>query len=165
MHIDGMKTTPLMQHIYAPFGRRAAAALLDNLVFSPLLLWYFVPKADRHLLVLALSITMVVSQIFEGVKGYSFGRYITRTRVIDMHTGKHLGIVRDFVRTQLHAIELVVLPISFLRPLWNKYSLTFGDEIMATCVTYVPKQERGWTPIPATERATQPAAPALPDAA
>jgi uncharacterized RDD family membrane protein YckC len=76
--------------------------------------------------------------ILLGRTGQSWGKALTHTRLLGMHTGEPIGAFKSFLRDILHILDALFFDIGFLWPIWGRRRQTlFGDKIMRTVVVKI----------------------------
>jgi uncharacterized RDD family membrane protein YckC len=142
---------PAAAHDLAPWGRRAAAYVLDSLVMTvPLLLVVVVvlassPDEDSDawgLLAIGYLATIVLPFVYftvlhGGPRGQTLGKRAVAIRVVDGDNGGSIGYGRAFGRYALvFVFWIFVLPalIDYLWPLWDGKSQALHDKPVGSIV-------------------------------
>jgi uncharacterized RDD family membrane protein YckC len=69
-----------------------------------------------------------------GTTGVTFGRSITKTKLISEATGQPIGVGNGIVRQLAHIIDSIICYIGWLFPLWDVKKQTIADKLMKTVV-------------------------------
>jgi uncharacterized RDD family membrane protein YckC len=69
-----------------------------------------------------------------GTTGVTFGRSITKTKLISEATGQPIGVGNGIIRQLAHIIDSIICYIGWLFPLWDAKKQTIADKIMKTVV-------------------------------
>lgn len=133
---------------FATWWRRVVAALIDTAIGGPnTVLPWFIDTSTTHGLahtgLVALqwitSVVAIVSQIvLEGRTGASIGKYAVGIRVLDVDSGRPIGMLRIFIRALMHILDTIPLGLGYLWPLWDRRNQTFADKVMGTVVIHQP---------------------------
>lgn len=67
-----------------------------------------------------------------GRYGRSWGRHIVGMSLVDERSGEPIGVLRAVARELGHLVDLIMLGIGFLLPLWDRKRQTFADKIVRT---------------------------------
>jgi len=146
---------------YAPWERRAAAALIDGLtigaplVFIPAALlayilvrenfpwltrnvpiWMFhaaIPIVDFAALIIFV-VLLVRMLVREGRTGQSPGKRMLHIEVVGKESGRPIGVGMALVRRLAHVIDALPCYVGFLWPLWDPEHQTFADKATHTVV-------------------------------
>ena len=69
-----------------------------------------------------------------GTTGVTFGRSITKTKLISEATGQPIGVGNGIIRQLAHIIDSIICYIGWLFPLWDVKKQTIADKLMKTVV-------------------------------
>lgn len=70
----------------------------------------------------------------QGATGQSFGRQVTKTKLVKITTGRPIGFGMALLRLVCHIVDCFPAYYGFLRPLWDPKRQTFADKIVRTVV-------------------------------
>ncbi len=74
----------------------------------------------------------------QGRRGASLGKQSMHLMVVSETDGRPIGVLLTFLRSWLHLIDLLILGLGYLWPLWDRKRQTFTDMIMGTAVLHLP---------------------------
>jgi uncharacterized RDD family membrane protein YckC len=77
--------------------------------------------------------------VLMGETGQSWGKLLTRTRLISIRTGEPLGVGRTIVRDMCHAADFVLVIGSFF-PIFDARRQSFADKIAGSVVINVRRK-------------------------
>ncbi len=134
---------PLGRPEYAGFGRRAAAFLLDGLLFGVLLGLLLAPlsglaMADVLNYVLPLAITVGLWHWLGGTPG----KLLMECQVVDARDHGPLSLARGVVRYLGYLLSLMPLGLGFLWMLLDPRRQTWHDKLAGSLVLVGPGLER-----------------------
>jgi uncharacterized RDD family membrane protein YckC len=68
----------------------------------------------------------------QGTTGSSIGKSVMKFKVVSENTGQPIGFGLSVVRQLAHAVDVIILCVGFLFPLWDAKRQTLADKIMST---------------------------------
>ena len=167
LNLPPYAVTPLDIPVFASWGKRVAAAVLDSAIGAgttflafgdPSITLPFVGTSFSQAgaqsvpttswtdsgWVITAVLLMIVMQAYLGVTP---GKLVMGIAVVGDLDARPIGLVRTTVRWLLHILDSILF-IGYLRPLWNPQHKTFADSIMATVVldTRRPRRHRWFAP-------------------
>jgi uncharacterized RDD family membrane protein YckC len=124
----------------ADWPKRALGGLVDyvapGIVFS--IISNLVSQASSGLGTLVSLVLGVGWFVYLGYKsgttGVTFGRSITKTKLISEATGQPIGVSNGIVRQLAHIVDSIICYIGWLFPLWDAKKQTIADKLMKTVV-------------------------------
>ena len=134
--------------VYATWGSRAVAEIIDSLLFTLvfILFAFAVPR------LLALGLPFVYNGLLDGgPRGQTIGKRVMRIRVVSADTGELIGIERGFLRALLplavgvagllgsstFTLALLVNLLDDLWPLWDPQRQALHDKVAGSIVVKV----------------------------
>jgi uncharacterized RDD family membrane protein YckC len=133
---------------YAHFALRVIAFVVDELVLVPFaaLGYLLISQGGAGYITGGVSVFAYGQAmafynrcVLMGETGQSWGKLLTRTKLISIRTGEPLGVGRTIVRDMCHAADFVPLIGSFF-PLFDRKRQTFADKIAGSVVVNVQPQ-------------------------
>jgi uncharacterized RDD family membrane protein YckC len=115
---------------YAPWGTRAAAALVDFAIILVAELVVRVVSAGLATLV-GLAIGVYFAYLV-GTTGQSPGKQVLKIKIVRDADGQLLGFGTALLRQIAHLLDAWSLLIGYLWPLWDKKNQTFADKIVGS---------------------------------
>lgn len=95
------------------------------------------PMLALVLYFLAFAIIFYNSVYLQGRTGQSWGRKATRTKLVNVETGKPVGVLVSLLRQIAHIADGAIFYIGYLWPLWDAKRQTFADKIVGSVVVEV----------------------------
>lgn len=142
---------------YAGFWRRAAAHVIDSLIFLPiaLILLYAVygsayfGEASVNAFGYHGAWDVFVNQVLPLVVivllwaryGATPGKYLMRCRIVDARTGRNPGLGQAALRYVAYLASLLPLLLGFLWIAWDRRKQGFHDKIAGTLVVVTNQDE------------------------
>jgi uncharacterized RDD family membrane protein YckC len=130
---------------YAHIVLRVIAFILDELVLVPFaaLGYLLISQGTTEYITGGISVFAYGQAmafynrcILMGVTGQSWGKLLTRTRLVSARTGQPLGVGRTIVRDMCHAADFVLVIGSFF-PIFDRRRQSFADKIAGSVVINV----------------------------
>lgn len=141
----------VVEPLYATWGQRVVAALLDNAILAGVTWLALGPRfgvptltpgwgtaaedAARSggPLVLVPIAALVVLLVLQATTGWTPGKLVVGIRVVREDEHRPAGLGRTLARWVLHFLDAILL-IGYLRPVWHAKRQTFADSIVRTVV-------------------------------
>ncbi len=120
---------------YATWQQRAVAVLIDSTVFAPALAALaFNATIALVLLVLASAFSVWQLSVLQGRTGQTIGK--NRIGIFLVHESDlaPVGYRQAALRQLAHGIDITLLGVGYLWPLWDAKRQTFADQLFATVV-------------------------------
>lgn len=76
----------------------------------------------------------------QGRRGASIGKQCMNIVVVSETDGRPIGALMTIVRNLAHILDLVMLGVGYLWPLWDRKRQTFADMAMGTAVLHLPPE-------------------------
>lgn len=145
--------------VYAGFGRRLAATLVDltliSVVVFPLLYLFYGPDyflwAETHNVFFNIysfgdfMISKLMPLAFVVYCWHRYGatpgKFLLGCRVIDLASGKHPELGQAVGRYLAYVVSLLPAYLGFLWILWDRRKQGFHDKLVKTAVLYEPDDE------------------------
>src|SRR5215211_4346371 len=149
---------PVLRSDYAPWGTRVIAHLIDDFpnyiglaVFCSGYLMFLVELASAggsdilpttgvlpmiigfSMYLGALGWTVYNRWLVAGRTGQSWGKRVTKIRLISEQTGQPIGPLNAFLRDLVHILDALVY-VGYFWPLWDDKKQTLADMLMKTIV-------------------------------
>lgn len=128
--------------VYAPWGRRTLAAVIDFLLMQPYfivgsILSAVIGGSTGHNLLyfcagLGIWANFYNKCILMGKFGRSWGKQLMGFQLLSETTQAPMGVWRAVVREAAHMADILTLGIGYLMPIWDGKRQTFADKIMKT---------------------------------
>ena len=124
----------------ADWPKRALGGLIDyvapGIVFS--IITNLVSQASSGLSTLVSLVLSVGWMVYLGYKsgttGVTFGRSITKTKLISEANGQPIGFGNGIIRQLAHIVDSLICYAGWLFPLWDSKKQTIADKLVKTVV-------------------------------
>jgi uncharacterized RDD family membrane protein YckC len=149
---------PALRRDYANWGPRVRARLIDQaptylglIIFSAGYLLWIVELAlsggstfhfEGAVVAMIIGLSVMLASlpwvaynrwIIAGRTGQSWGKRVTKIRLIGEETQAPSGALNAFIRDLVHTLDWLTI-VGYLWPLWDDKKQTFADKIMKTIV-------------------------------